>query len=73
MWKNSYVPALARWKYLLHPVNEDEEEISYGDAITTALAEVEKTNSALLSGVLSKTRFNELNTKGRFRMMMPAG
>lgn len=61
---NCYVPTLARWKYLLHPVNEEEEELSYGDAITTALAEVEKTNAALLSGVLSKTKFNELNTKG---------
>lgn len=61
---NCYVPTLARWKYLLHPMNEDKEELSYGDAITTALAEVEKTNSALLSGVLSKTKFNELNTKG---------
>ena len=61
---NCYVPALARWKYLLHPMNEEGEELSYGDAITTALAEVEKNNSALLSGVLSKTKFNELNTKG---------
>ena len=61
---NCYVPLLARWKYLLHPVNEKNEELSYGDAITTALSEVEKTNSALLSGVLSKTKFNELNTKG---------
>ena len=61
---NCYVPNLARWKYLLHPLNEDGEELSYGDAITTALAEVEKSNSALLSGVLSKTKFNELNTKG---------
>ena len=61
---NCYVPLLARWKHLLHPVNEKNEELSYGDAITTALSEVEKTNSALLSGVLSKTKFNELNTKG---------
>lgn len=61
---NCYVPTLARWKYLLHPMNEEGEELSYGDAITTALAEVEKNNSALLSGVLSKTKFNELNTKG---------
>lgn len=61
---NCYVPELARWKYLLHPMNEEGEELSYGDAITTALAEVEKNNSALLSGVLSKTKFNELNTKG---------
>ena len=36
---NCYVPALARWKYLLHPLNDDGEELSYGDAITTALAE----------------------------------
>lgn len=61
---NCYVLELARWKYLLHPMNEEGEELSYGDAITTALAEVEKNNSALLSGVLSKTKFNELNTKG---------
>jgi type I restriction enzyme M protein len=61
---NCYVPELARWKYLLHPLNEHDEELSYGDAITTALAEVEKSNAALLSGVLSKTKFNELNTKG---------
>ena len=61
---NCFVPELARWKYLLHPLNEEGEELSYGDAITTALAEVEKSNSALLSGVLSKTKFNELNTKG---------
>ena len=61
---NCYVPELARWKYLLHPLNENNEELSYGDAITTALAEVEKSNAALLSGVLSKTKFNELNTKG---------
>ena len=61
---NCYVPALARWKHVLHPVNEQGEEVSYGDAITTALAEVEKSNAALLSGVLSKTKFNELNTKG---------
>ena len=60
---NCFVPELARWKYLLHPVNEKEEELSFGDAITTALTEVERTNSALLSGVLSKTKFNELNTK----------
>ena len=59
-----YVPILARWKYLLHPLNDEGEELSYGDAITTALAEVEKNNSLLLSGVLSKTKFNELNTKG---------
>lgn len=61
---NCYVPPLARWKHLLNPVDENGEEISYGDAITIALAEVEKSNSALLSGVLSKTKFNELNTKG---------
>jgi type I restriction enzyme M protein len=61
---NCYVPELARWKYLLHPLNDEGEELSYGDAITTALAEVEKSNAALLSGVLSKTKFNELNTKG---------
>ena len=61
---NCFVPELARWKYLLHPLSEEGEELSYGDAITTALAEVEKSNSALLSGVLSKTKFNELNTKG---------
>ena len=61
---NCYVPELARWKYMLHPLNEKGEELSKGDAITTALAEVEKSNSALLSGVLSKTKFNELNTKG---------
>lgn len=61
---NCYVPTLARWKYLLHPLNDEGEELSYGDAITMALAEVEKSNSALLSGVLSKTKFNELNTKG---------
>ena len=61
---NCYVPALARWKHVLHPLNEQGEEVSYGDAITTALAEVEKSNAALLSGVLSKTKFNELNTKG---------
>lgn len=59
-----YVPKLARWKFLQAPVNEQGEEISYGDAITTALKEVENSNSALLSGVLSKTKFNELNTKG---------
>lgn len=61
---NCFVPPLARWKHLLHPVDGEGADISYGDAITTALAEVEKSNSALLSGVLSKTRFNELNTKG---------
>ena len=61
---NCYVPPLARWKHLLHPLNENGEELSYGDAITTALAEVEKSNTALLSGVLNKTKFNELNTKG---------
>lgn len=61
---NCYVPKLARWKFLLAPVNEQDEEISYGDAITTALKEVEISNAALLSGVLSKTKFNELNTKG---------
>lgn len=61
---NCYVPKLARWKFLLAPVNEQNEEISYGDAITTALKEVEISNAALLSGVLSKTKFNELNTKG---------
>lgn len=59
-----YVPDKARWKFVLHPVDEEGETISYADAITTALAEVEKSNSALLSGVLSKTKFNELNTKG---------
>lgn len=59
-----YVPDKARWQYVLHPVDEDGAIISYADAITTALAEVEKSNSALLSGVLSKTKFNELNTKG---------
>lgn len=58
---NCYVPKLARWKFLLAPVNEQDEEISYGDAITTALKEVEISNAALLSGVLSKTKFNELN------------
>lgn len=61
---NCYVPEFARWKYLLAPVNDQGEEISYGDALTTALKEVETSNSALLSGVLSKTKFNELNTKG---------
>ncbi len=59
-----YVPAKARWKFVLNPVDDDGEAVSYADAITTALAEVEKSNSALLSGVLSKTKFNELNTKG---------
>lgn len=49
---------------MLNPINDDGEGISYVDAITTALTEVEKSNSALLSGVLSKTKFNELNTKG---------
>ncbi|MBR4214033.1 MAG: SAM-dependent DNA methyltransferase, partial [Bacteroidales bacterium] len=59
-----YVPEKARWKFVLNPINDDGEGISYADAITTALTEVEKSNSALLSGVLSKTKFNELNTKG---------
>jgi len=59
-----YVPPKARWKFVLNPINDDGEGISYADAITTALTEVEKSNSALLSGVLSKTKFNELNTKG---------
>lgn len=59
-----YVPTKARWKFVLHPVDDKDEVVSYADAITTALAEVEKSNSALLSGVLSKTKFNELNTKG---------
>lgn len=59
-----YVPDKARWKFVLNPVDDEGETISYADAITTALAEVEKSNSALLSGVLSKTKFNELNTKG---------
>ena len=59
-----YVPDKARWKFVLNPVDDEGEAISYADAITTALAEVEKSNSALLSGVLSKTKFNELNTKG---------
>ena len=61
---NCFVPPLARWKYLLNPCDEDGEQISYGDAITIALAEVEKSNSALLSGVLSNTRFNKINAKG---------
>lgn len=59
-----YVPDKARWKFVLNPVDDEGESVSYADAITTALAEVEKSNSALLSGVLSKTKFNELNTKG---------
>ena len=59
-----YVPEKARWKFVLNPVDDEGESVSYADAITTALAEVEKSNSALLSGVLSKTKFNELNTKG---------
>lgn len=59
-----YVPDKARWKFVLNPVDDKGEDVSYADAITTALAEVEKSNSALLSGVLSKTKFNELNTKG---------
>lgn len=59
-----YVPDKARWKFVLNPVDDECESVSYADAITTALAEVEKSNSALLSGVLSKTKFNELNTKG---------
>ncbi len=59
-----YVPDKAHWKFVLNPVDDEGETISYADAITTALAEVEKSNSALLSGVLSKTKFNELNTKG---------
>ena len=61
---NCFVPDKARWKYVLHPLDDEGETIDYADAITTALAEVEKHNSALLSGVLSKTRFNDLNTKG---------
>ena len=61
---NCYVPEKARWKFVLNPVDDEGESVSYADAITTALAEVEKSNSALLSGVLSKTKFNELNTKG---------
>ena len=61
---NCYVPTLARWKHLLNPNDENGEEISYGDAITIALAEVEKSNSALLSGVLSNTKFNKINAKG---------
>ena len=61
---NCYVPPLARWKHLLNPNDESGEEISYGNAITIALAEVEKSNSALLSGVLSNTKFNKINAKG---------
>lgn len=61
---NCYVPPLARWKHLLNPNDENGEEISYGNAITIALAEVEKSNSALLSGVLSNTKFNKINAKG---------
>lgn len=61
---NCFVPEKARWKFILTPVDEEGAEISLGDAVTIALIEVEKDNSALLSGVLSKTRFNELNTKG---------
>ena len=59
-----YVPGKARWEFVLNPTDDEGAIISYADAITTALAEVEKSNSALLSGVLSKTKFNELNTKG---------
>ena len=65
---NCFVPPLARWKYLLNPVDDNNEEISYGNAITIALAEIEKSNSALLSGVLSNTKFNELTTKGERRL-----
>lgn len=61
---NCYVPPLARWKHLLNPNDENGEEISYGNAITIALVEVEKSNSALLSGVLSNTKFNKINAKG---------
>ena len=61
---NCYVPEKARWEFVLNPTDDEGAIISYADAITTALAEVEKSNSALLSGVLSKTKFNELNTKG---------
>lgn len=61
---NCYVPGKARWEFVLNPTDDEGAIISYADAITTALAEVEKSNSALLSGVLSKTKFNELNTKG---------
>ena len=52
---NCFVPDKARWKYVLHPLDDEGETIDYADAITTALAEVEKHNSALLSGVLSKS------------------
>ncbi len=61
---NCYVPSMALWQFLLHPVDSNNEEISLGDAVTTALKEVENANKALLAGVLSKTKFNELNTKG---------
>lgn len=61
---NCFVPEKARWHFVLNPTDDNGEEVSLGDAVTTALKEVEIANSALLSGVLSKTKFNELNTKG---------
>ena len=36
-----YVPEKARWKFVLNPINDDGEGISYADAITTALTEME--------------------------------
>ena len=59
-----FVPEKARWHFVLNPTDDNGDEVSLGDAVTTALKEVEIANSALLSGVLSKTKFNELNTKG---------
>ena len=47
-----------QWRGLL-PLTE-----SVGDALTIALKQLEESNSAVLDGVLSTTKFNAVNTKG---------
>ena len=39
-----------------------------GDALTIALHEIEDANGQVLSGVLSSTKFNEVNTKGEKKL-----
>ena len=63
-WQRQFDEAerMLNWQGLLTVKND------VGDALTIALHEIEDANGQVLSGVLSSTKFNEVNTKGEKKL-----
>lgn len=63
-WQRQFDEAerMLNWQGLLTVKND------VGDALTIALHDIEDANGQVLSGVLSSTKFNEVNTKGEKKL-----